>query len=72
MASVDSFEIIEVYHEDKYLPSYLIYTEYEGQIVHIQVATDKENDNIRVVTAYKPTLDKWENDLKTRRKNELS
>ena len=66
--SVNSFEVIEGYLEDKYLPSYLIYAEYEGQIVHIQIATDKENDNIRMVTAYKPTLDKWESDFKTRRK----
>jgi len=70
--SVDSYEIIEEYPEDKYLPSYLIYAEYKGEVIHIQIATDIENDNIRIVTSYKPTLDKWESDFKTRRKHELS
>ncbi len=68
LASVNAYEIIEEYPEDKYLPSYLIYAEYEGEIIHIQIATDIENDNIRIVTTYKPTLDKWESDFKTRRR----
>ena len=50
MASVDSYEIIESYPEDKYLPSYLIYAEYEEQIIHIQIAIDKENNSLRIVT----------------------
>ncbi len=68
LASVDSYEIIEEYPDDKYLPSYLIYAEYEGEVFHIHIATDMDNNNIRIVTAYKPTIDKWEKDFKTRRK----
>ena len=67
LSSVDTYEIIEEYPKDKYLPSYLIYTEHEKQIIHIQIATDLENDNITIVTTYRPTLDKWEKDFKTRR-----
>ncbi len=67
LSSVDKYEIVEEYLKDKYLPSYLVYAEYEGQIVHIQIATDLENDNITIVTVYKPSLDKWEKDFKTRR-----
>lgn len=67
LSSVSTYEIIEKYLEDKYLPSYLIYAEHENQIIHIHIATDLENDNIRVVTTYKPTLEKWEKDFKTRR-----
>ena len=67
--SVDTYEIIEEYPEDKYLPSYLIRAEHEEEVIHVLIATDAENDNIRIVTAYKPTLDKWEEDLKTRRKS---
>jgi len=67
--SVDTYEIIEEYPEDKYLPSYLIRAEYEDKVVHILMAIDAENDNIRIITAYKPTLDKWEEDMKTRRKS---
>ncbi len=65
--SLDSYEIIEKYPEDKYLPSYLIYTEYENQIIHILIATDLDNDSIRIITIYKPTLEKWDEDFKTRR-----
>jgi hypothetical protein len=68
LSSVDTYEIIEEYPKDKYLPSYLIYSEYEGEIFHIQIATDMKNEKIIIVTAYKPSLDKWEKDFKTRRK----
>ena len=67
LSSANSYEIIEEYPEDKYLPSCLIYAKYENQIIHIQIAMDLENDSVTIVTAYKPTLDKWEKDLKTRR-----
>lgn len=66
--SIDTYEIIEEYPEDKYLPSYLIYAKYEGQIIHILFAVDIEGDSVTIVTAYKPTLDKWESDFKTRRR----
>lgn len=68
LASVDSFEIIEEYPEDKYLPSYLIYSQHEALIFHVQIAVDVPGDNVRIITAYVPTKDKWEADLKTRRK----
>ena len=69
LSSADTYEVIEEYPKDKFLPSYLIYAEYEGQIIHIQIATDVDNDNVTIVTTYKPTLDKWEKDFKTRRKS---
>lgn len=68
LSSVESYEIIEKYPGDKYLPSYLIYAKSGKEVFHIHVAIDQENDNIRIITAYRPTPDKWENDLKTRRK----
>ena len=64
LASVDSFEIIEEYPQDKYLPSYLIYAQHETLIFHVQIAVDVPGDNIRIITAYVPTKDKWEADLK--------
>lgn len=66
LSSVDTYEIIEEYPGDKYLPSYLIYAEYEDRIFHIQIAVDLESDNVTIVTAYKPTRLKWEKDFKTR------
>ena len=68
LSSLGSYEIIEQYPKGKYLPSYLIYAEYENQRIHIHIATDLENDNVTIITVYKPTLDKWEEDFKTRRK----
>lgn len=68
LSSVDTYKIIEEYPKDKYLPSYLIYAEYENLVIHIQIATDLDNDKVTIVTTYKPTHDKWEEDLKTRRR----
>ena len=65
--AVQSFEIIESYPEDKYFPSYLIYAAYEKKVFHIVIAIDVENENIRVVTAYYPDPEKWDQNLKTRR-----
>jgi len=68
LLSSDTYEIIEKYPEDKYLPSYLVYAEYEKNAIHIQIAIDEVNNNIRIITAYKPSPDKWEEDLKRRKK----
>lgn len=67
LTSLDSYEIIEDYPADKYLPSCLIYAEYENQVIHIHIATDFNNDIITIITAYKPAPDKWQADFKTRR-----
>ena len=67
--SVNTYEIIESYPEDKYLPSYLIYTEYEEEYYHILFATDVEDENVRIVTTYRPSALEWSADLKTRRKS---
>ncbi|MCK4420960.1 DUF4258 domain-containing protein [candidate division WOR-3 bacterium] len=68
LSSVDSYEIIEEYLENKYLPSYLVYAEYKGEIIHIHIATDLKNDRVTIVTAYKPTSNKWKEGFKKRRK----
>ena len=68
VSSLDKYEIIEEYPTDKYLPSFLIFTKYKNIAIHIQIATDFKNNCVTIVTAYKPNLDKWEKDYKTRRK----
>ena len=65
--SIGAYEIIEAYPDDKYLPSYLVYTEYEGERYHILFATDVEHGNVRVVTTYRPDFIEWHSDFKTRR-----
>ena len=67
LASVDRYEIIETYPDDKYLSSCLVYACHEDMILHILFALDRETDTVRIITAYKPSPDKWEGDGKTRR-----
>jgi hypothetical protein len=63
----DRYEIIEENPEDKYLPSYLVHAEGQGDQFHILFAVDREEDNVRVITAYRPSRDEWQDDMKTRK-----
>ena len=59
-------EIIEDYPDDFPHPSCLIfgYT-VEKRVIHVVVS--KDEDNIGIITAYIPNLQKFEADLKTRK-----
>lgn len=65
--SVDAYEIVEQYPDDKYLPSYLILARYGDDIFPVLFAADVEGDTVRIVTAYRPNPEEWHPDLKTRR-----
>lgn len=65
--AVESYEIIESYPDDKYLPSYLVLGKGPGGAFHALFAADVNERDVRVVTAYLPSALEWENDLKTRR-----
>ena len=67
LGAVESFKIIEAYPEDKYLPSFLILAKGEKAAFHVLVALDFEGDNVRIITAYRPSQDRWMPDLMTRR-----
>ena len=67
MAAVASYELVEAYPEDKYLPSYLILGRDGPEAFHVLFATDLEGANVRVVTSYRPDPKEWEADLKARR-----
>ncbi|MBC8392838.1 MAG: DUF4258 domain-containing protein [Deltaproteobacteria bacterium] len=67
IGSINEYEVIEEYPKDKYLPSYLIYSKYQDKIFHVLFALDIEEDNVRIITAYRPSLDEWHEDFKTRR-----
>jgi len=69
LESTRLFEIIDEYPEDKYLPSYLVLSRYEGRSFHVLFASDTEEDNVRVITAYYPSIDEWDEALKTRRRS---
>jgi hypothetical protein len=51
----------------EYLPSYLVLGTFPAAGFHVLFAADVEGDNVRIITAYRPDLDEWESDLRTRR-----
>jgi hypothetical protein len=69
LAAVVSYELVEAYPDDKYLPSYLILARHGSEAFHVLFATDVEGDNVRVVTSYRPDPGEWQADLKARRSN---
>jgi hypothetical protein len=69
LAAVASYELVEAYPDDKYLPSYLILARPGSEAFHVLFATDLEGDNLGVVTSYCPDPGEWQADLKARRLN---
>lgn len=65
--AVDTYELVEAYPADKYLPSYPILARCSANTFHVLFAADVEGDNVRVVTSYRPDPGEWEPDQKTRR-----
>jgi hypothetical protein len=64
LAAVDSYQIVEEYPDDKYLPSYLVKA---AAAFHVLFATDVPDRNVRIVTAYRPDPGEWYPDLLRRR-----
>lgn len=64
--AVDTYEIIESYPEDKYLPSYLVYFITNGQAHRAVIAADLANANVRIVTVYRPDPGQWSSDMRRR------
>ena len=58
-------EVIEDYPDDYPYPSCLVLG---GNKLHVVCGIG--NGRLWIITAYRPTLDKWESDLKTRRRQE--
>jgi hypothetical protein len=61
--------MIEEYPEDKYLPSYLLLGRQGEEAFHVLFGADIEGQNVRVVTAYYPSAEEWEANLKMRRRS---
>jgi hypothetical protein len=64
---VDTYQLVEAYPDDKYLPSHLVLARQGVEAFHVLFAADVEGDNVRVVTWYLPDPEKWQADLKARR-----
>ena len=69
ISAAESYEIVEAYPEDKYFPSYLLLGRQGEEAFHVLFGTDVEGQNVRIVTAYYPSLDEWEMDPKIRRRS---
>ena len=65
--ATDPYELVEAYPDDKYLPSCLVLAGAAPGAFHVLFATDVAGDNVRFVTAYRPSANDWEPDMKTRR-----
>lgn len=64
-----SGEIIEDYPNDKPYPSVLLLGWVEGEPFHVVTALDSESGCCFIITAYKPDLEHFEPDYKTRRQH---
>lgn len=67
LEAVDTYELVEAYPEDKYLPSFLVFARKGPDVFHVLFGADVKGDNVRVITSYRPDPEKWAPDLKTRR-----
>ena len=67
LEAVETYELVEAYPDDKYLPSYLLLAQHGEEAFHVLFAADVEGDNVRVVTSYHPDSREWQSDLKARR-----
>ncbi len=54
--------------EDRPFPSCLMFKMVEREPLHVVVSFDEEDKKAYIITAYRPTLDKFESNFKTRRK----
>ncbi|MBI5180412.1 MAG: DUF4258 domain-containing protein [Nitrospirae bacterium] len=61
-------EIIEDYPDNKPFPSCLILGFVSGKPYHAVIALDAEDPMAYIITAYEPSLNKFEPDFRTRRK----
>ena len=65
--AADRYELVEGYPENKYFPSYLLPGREGDNAFHVLFGVDVDDQNVRIGTAYYPSPDEWELDLKTRR-----
>jgi hypothetical protein len=62
-------ELIEDYPNDKPYPSALFLGWSKGEPFHVVTALDSESEYCFIITAYKPDLEHFESDYKTRRQH---
>jgi hypothetical protein len=63
---IENGEVIEHYKDDKPYPSFLVLGFVDNTPLHVVYSKDDEG-NVIVITAYKPNLNKWQENFKTRK-----
>jgi len=61
-------EVIEDYPHAFPCPAKLLLGRCNGRSIHVVAAENSSQQQVIIITAYEPTLQKWESDMKTRRK----
>jgi len=61
-------EVIEDYSQDRPFPSCLMFKMIDNEPYHVVTSFDPASKKVYIITTYKPTLDKFEPDFRTRRK----
>lgn len=68
VAAINDGEVIEVYPSDKPFPSALLLFEGENPI-HVVCSVDESERVAHIITAYRPDLEHFQDDYKTRRQS---
>ena len=68
LGAVESYEILEDYPQDKYLPSCLVYLKNVGRVFHFVCALDVVEKKVWIVTVYQPDPQEWDIDYRKRRR----
>ncbi len=68
LESANKIEVVEIYSDDRYLPSCLLLGKHPESVFHFVVAMDFADDFVTIITAYRPDPSKWEHNLRIRRK----
>jgi len=65
---IQTGEVIENYPQAFPFPAKLMFGHCSARSIHVVAAENRSKQLVIVITTYEPTLDKWEPDLKTRRR----
>ena len=66
--TLESFELVEDYPDDKPFPSQLVLGYSGARPLHVVCADDDVASITYIITIYEPDATEWEADLKTRKK----
>lgn len=65
---LQSGEVIEDYPQAFPFPAKLLLGQCNGRPIHVVAAENSSQQQVIIITAYEPTPNKWESDMKIRRK----